>query len=597
MTQIAPFYSLQADVSFLAIDGTGCEVVGDWEKPRFTRSTSFPGLLTFEPDASVTCRFEGEWVAVMLPPCAGWPGTRYGILRGLRGGCEYTMKDAELEVELDGRPCRSIPVGESPLEVLIATALAPGQHELRCRFALAEGACGGVSGFVVGRGGPAQIAVKTCGDYEDDLNTVRLSLARDGELVHTKIGRNPLSGAAAVTVVQDGTHALRIEAEGWETYTSDVDLEAGCTTDLGSVYLRRRQPDGVCEDYGLVRPRRGQTASVAAGGKFPALVRAQGGAEPDTVVGAALVAGERRVALTIAEDRVVEQYSFEHELSLCLPTDTPTGMYDLEVDMDTWRHVAPAAVMVRDDSPERFRIVFLGHTNTWEQATAEYLRRMTDLINLLNPLFVVVSNEVNGAYLTGALSGLRMPCFVTPGNHSYPDFSKFWGAEVAAYDCGPARILNFGQPWCDEWRHAVHLFEDRPDAGIRIINAYEPNAPVEELLDRCGVGLLCAGHSVGAGEYVGQTPTLVVGKADSNSFRIVEVSDGVPTLVTCPDGPRGAFPVPRGEPSPLRVFRRGDEAEIINEYGVAFEGLRPGVTTDVGPRTRKRVELPRRLDQ
>jgi hypothetical protein len=501
-------------------------------------------MLAFDREAAACCRFTGNWLAVLIPPCARWPGPKYGILRGRHEGREWNLRDAQFEIFIDGSHVQTVSVLDAPLETVVACGLPDGEHTVECRFALRPGACGALAGFVFGMGNPAGVAVTIHGDYESALNTVRLTLEDEHGKGVTKIGRNPLSARAGIIILDGGTYRLKAQANGWESCTTKpFQLVTGDTVDLPPIYLRRAPDDAACEGYGIVHPSLGQSISIAPGTSFSAFLRIAGGATADAVSSATLTGASEEYSLSIQASSICEQFTNEHGLQLRIPDTVPDGLYDLRIAFADWTDTAPSAVMVRRQIPDSFRILYFGHTNTWEQETAEYIDQLVDIANRLDPLFVIVSNEVNGAYLSGCLRRLRMPCFVTTGNHSYPGFSRFFGPAVAAYDCGPCRVLNFGRPWSDEWRHAVHLLEDSPSPPIRIINAYEPDAPVEGLLDRCQVQLLFAGHAMGSAEP--SDSTLIVGKANANSFRIVAVDNGVPRLITCPDEPQGAFPVPR----------------------------------------------------
>ena len=56
--------------------------------------------------------------------------------------------------------------------------------------------------------------------------------------------------------------------------------------------------------------------------------------------------------------------------------------------------------------PKNPVFVTFGHMDTFGQEPAEYLERIAELSNLIAPDMVLVSNEVNGAYVSGALSRL-----------------------------------------------------------------------------------------------------------------------------------------------------------------------------------------------
>ena len=80
---------------------------------------------------------------------------------------------------------------------------------------------------------------------------------------------------------------------------------------------------------------------------------------------------------------------------------------------------------------------------------------------------------------------MEMPYAITFGNHGVSGHEEWYGNPVSMIDFGPElSILNFGQSWQGDLSHAYALLESRRGTRCKVINAYEHDAPVEELLDR-----------------------------------------------------------------------------------------------------------------
>lgn len=87
-----------------------------------------------------------------------------------------------------------------------------------------------------------------------------------------------------------------------------------------------------------------------------------------------------------------------------------------------------------------------------------------------------------------------------------------------------------------------------------MLNSYEANAPVAELLDRHGVRLLHYAHGPGpAVTHVGSTPTVRVGKSNSESFRVIRFRAGRPVTFTYRGHATAPWPAPRGARAPVGV--------------------------------------------
>jgi hypothetical protein len=203
-----------------------------------------------------------------------------------------------------------------------------------------------------------------------------------------------------------------------------------------------------------------------------------------------------------------------------------------------------------------------GHLDTWGQYQAEYVERLAAVANLLAPDMVLVSNEANPAYAAGALYALEMPFVVNFGNHRGPEPGPWFGEPVGAVDFGPAfTVVNFGRAWDRGVADVDALLAARSGVRTRILNAYEANAPVATFLDRHGVALIHYAHGPGpAVASLGATPTVRVGKSNSESFRVIRFKDGRPVAYTYRGHATAPWPFPRHGPAPLGlVYSPGND--------------------------------------
>jgi hypothetical protein len=148
-----------------------------------------------------------------------------------------------------------------------------------------------------------------------------------------------------------------------------------------------------------------------------------------------------------------------------------------------------------------------------------------------------------------------MPFAVNFGNHRGPEQGPWFGDAVSVVDFGSAfTVLNFGRAWDRDFGEANALLTARRSSRTKIINAYESNAPVRELLDRHGVALIHYAHGPGpAVASLGETPTLRVGKVNSESFRVIRFRDGRPVTYTYGGHATAPIPFPRKGNAPLAV--------------------------------------------
>ena len=557
---------------------------GRWDAAEFPRTTGRQVLMSDDPSASLTFEFEGAFLSILLAPTWQDPGPLYGAFGTVRAGRNLTPVDAVLEVSVDDLP--PVPVGllTSPLEAVVFRGAPAGRHTVTVRQAAGRHGMVAIEAFRIAGRPLGQLRFGVFGEESYNLNDLRLEVLQAGQCVQRRIVRNARSGRCAVTGLVPGAYDLQLFAFGWEPLElKGVVVSDGRDADLGDFYLRRR-PRGRGGREGVIRPGRGRTVSVAPGGHFEVLCRLKKG---DAIREAHLVSEDLRlpIDLEVAPADDEKLHGTFLRVRGKIGDEVPDDLYDLEVQFDGWAKpmIAAQAVAVRRRWPEDFYLVTFGHTNTWGQENAEYLARLVDVVNAIHPTMVLIANEVNWAYLTGALGRLRVPYCITWGNHSYPNYEHFFGPRISAVDAGPIRVVNFGHTWDEDWRSVRRLFENRPDAGIRIINTFDSNAPTAELLDRCKVNLLHDAHGRGVKvEARGRTPTWRVGKVNAESFRLVRFRGGEFHSATYRGEAEAPIPFPRRERSPLRVSyepqpdgtRRRVRAEIDNDWEERFEHAR-----------------------
>ena len=167
------------------------------------------------------------------------------------------------------------------------------------------------------------------------------------------------------------------------------------------------------------------------------------------------------------------------EATFKLPKEIPWDMYDLVLSFDTKqgevRRLSGQAVCVRPPLPDSFHVAGCGHMNTWGQQTAEYLARVAEVAELAGARTMLIANEVNAAYVSGALLELRIP-YVATAAITRCRCSEFWG--LAGHDDGPMRIVDFGRWPYESWTEVESLFPKRQKATNRVIVCYESFAPI-----------------------------------------------------------------------------------------------------------------------
>ena len=525
-----------------ALDSLRVQRSGAWweDQFRYARTTC---LATREEGAALTFEFTGSGVALGLGQL-GVPA--YG---GPRLGRLVVTVD-------DGSPRVLHPAMEGR-EVVLARGLPHGEHRVRVVHQPEAGEAGcRVSGFRV---------LKDSGDLSFHLHgeenaffvDARALVRRGGEVVRDVLVRNWLTGSCRLTGLTAGTgYSVELIAFGWETRRIDgITIREGDETRLPPVYLRR-QPRSAAR--GIRFPILGHPAIRKPGESFRARIVSYGNPIEELRLSRQVGPATISRALSFEEDPEAAYY-YDREHTVTLPPDMPPGLYDLWVwlagSRGRWERRSPSSVYVVRDYPEDPVFMTFGHLDTQGQYQAEFERRLAQIANLIAPDMVLISNSVNPAYISGAHQALRVPYAINFGNHQFYGHERWYGDPVGMIDYGPDLcILNFGHAWHVDLSRAEALMASRADARIKVINAYEPNAPVESFLDRHKVPLIHDAHGPGPKVMtIGATPTIRAGKYDEESFRVVRFEDGRVVSLTYLGDDVAPIPFLREGPSPLEV--------------------------------------------
>lgn len=544
-----------------ALDAGAVERHGAWSESRF-RYAETAAAATNQDGAALELSFEGTGIAIRLG------GHDVPAYRGPHLGILIATVD-------DGSPIRIHPHA-TPRELVLAEGLRPGRHRVRIEHRVDEGGLSGcrVEGFRTWNEPRGKLEFHLSGAANAFLVDARAILSREGEVVRNSLVRNWLTGQCSMTGLEPGSYDLDIRAVGWMSETREkIEIVAGESTRLDPVFLDR------------------DPATVISGFRFPALNR-QAIRKPGESFRARFLAYDtkilevkltRRVGpavisrmLEFDEDEEAAHY-YDREVVAKLPADMPPGLYDLSVTIDGGRRTgvcrSPRSVHIVSDWPEDPVLVTFGHLDTSAQYQAEYLERIAGMANLLGADFVLQSTSVNPAYISGALSRLEMPYVTNFGNHMFYGHEQWYGDPVERVDFGPdIAILNFGHLWfdSDSIAKARQLLAARADAEIKIINAFEANAPVE-FLDEHSVRLIHDAHGLGEKvREIGATPTLRVGKVNAVSFRVVRFKDG--RVVSATYNGHETKPIP---------FARDAEPPLQAVHSAPNDGTRDAITTTV----------------
>ena len=530
-----------------ATDKQRVQRLGAWSEDRF-RHGAFASARTSEEDASLEYVFQGTGIAIRLGghhvPAYGQPNL------------------GKLTVLIDGETKLVLHPRALPREVVLSQDLKPGPHTVQVVHAAdGEGAGVRVESFTTWNDARGDVRWQINGEANSHLVDCRAIVRRGETIVKNVLVRNWLTGQASLTGLPPGEdYTLEIRAVGWNTVrTAPFPIEAGKSTRLPPMFLQRDNSTVMARNSRFRFPSVNQPAIRRAGESFPVRFLGFDAAVEEVKlirrVGPAVIS---RV-LEFREDEAAAYY-YDREVVAVLPADMPPGVYDLQVKVAGGRRTgvcrSPRSVQVVSVYPTDPTFVTFGHLDTSGQYQAEYLQRLARLVNLLAPDMVLCSNACNPAYVSGALAELEMPYMINFGNHQFPGHEAWYGDPVGLVDLGPnISILNYGHPWhVEKFKpQAEALLATRPDAGIKIINAFEANARWE-LLDRHQIRMIHDAHGIGQRVTdLGKTPTRRIGKTNSESFRVVRFQRNEVATCTYHGHPSAPTPFGREAVSPIDV--------------------------------------------
>jgi len=476
-----------------------------------------------------------------------------------------------LEVTIEGASERVLDLRSEAAEVVLARALPRGKHRVRLRHRAApDGGRGArVVGFRSLPGPTAELAFVLGGEEAGMLVDARFTLRSGGEALRSSVQRNWLSGAVRLAGLPPAEDAvLEIEAAGWEPLSIDLPpLHPGSERRLVPLHLRL---DRDLLSEGVASPRLGHPAVKSPGEglriEFAALAeRAEIAGDGNEALQETALAvrwvqqigpARRSVLLWEGEqalDPAAHAAPGGNALEFELPPDPYDGFGDLVVETRSSAgprlRRSPRSLRLRPEPVGQPLFLVLGHLDTWGHYQAETLAAFAGMTNLIDPDAVLLSNEVNPAYVAGGLKGLQAPHLATIGNHafgyetspSYLDasgepaegrpgrpysvsfgetaqgllhrephyewrrsasraFDRWYGDPVGAVDLGGGvAVLNYGWSWEPERnREAIALaaerFEPFRGSRVRVLNAYESEPP-SDFLDHFDFALVHSAHA------------------------------------------------------------------------------------------------------
>ena len=521
---------------------------GTWWESQF-RYARTACLETEDNGAALTFEFTGTGVALGLGQHAV---SAYG--KPSLGKLIVTVDDGSPHILYPGNEAQ---------EVVLARGLTRGKHQVRIDHRLNRGEMGcRISGFRVLAEHSGELSFVLNGEENGFFVDARAVVRRGNQIVRNALVRNWLSGACRLTGLPAGKgYSLELVAYGWASQKIEgIAIQKEKETRLPPVYLHRNPET---RPQGFRFPVLGHPAIRQPGEPFRVRLRAYDSAIEQVKLSRRV--GPATISRTVAfEEDPSARFYYDREGTVKLPQDIPPGLYDLSIKVSGSRgdftRQSPRSVYVVRDYPKDPVFMTFGHLDTQGQYQAEYERRLAETANLIAPDMVLISNAVNPAYISGSHLVLEMPYAITFGNHQFYGHEKWYGDQVGITDYGPDLcILNFGHPWHVDLSQADALLSSRAQAKIKIINAFEHNAPVETFLDRHKIKLIHDAH--GPGEKVmtiGTTPTTRVGKINSSSFRVVRFKDGHVASATYRGDTVAPIPFDRVGPPPLSVTYEPD---------------------------------------
>lgn len=546
-----------------ALDKQRVKQTGNWGESRF-RFAAAAAASTTEDRAALEYDFHGIGVAVRL---GGHNVPAYG-----------SPHLGSLLVTIDGGSPQKLTPRSLPREVVLAEGLAAGGHRVRVEHRL-DGDDSGcrIESFFAWNEPRGELRFRVNGDANTHLVDCRAIVRRGDVVVRNSLVRNWLTGQCSLAGLEPGdNYSLEVRAVGWLPARSRrFVIRHGTVTEVPAIYLRR-DPSTVTSRFRF--PRLNQQAIRKAGETFPARFLGYSSTIDEVTI-------SRRVGPAVIsrvcafKENETAAYYYDREVDVTLPSDTPSGVYDLAVQTTGGRRTgyceSPRSVHVVREYPTDPVFVTFGHLDTSGQNQAEYLERLAAIANLLAPNAVLCSTACNPAYISGALAKLDMPYVINFGNHQFPGHEAWYGDPVGAIDFGSQlSILNFGHPWHVDKSRAEVLLASRSGTAVRVINAFESNAPLD-FLDRHQIRMIHDGHGTGSKVAdLGSTPTRRIGKSNSESFRVVRFRDG--RVESCTYNGHETAPIP---------FAR----EAFPPLSVSFNSPNDGTQTSISATVTNRL--------
>lgn len=556
-----------------ANDAARVQRTGDW---RWTshRYALEAALATHQDGAAVELSARGRGVVLCLDTLT--PPNNYGPPElGL------------LDVYVDDVLTQTIRPRESAGEVVLVRTEEPQLRKVRVAHRVDAGMSGvRIRGFRTLQAPTGDLAFVVSGEREAGLVDVRAVLTQKGQVVWDGLLRNPFTGACRIAGLPPGDdYELEVRAVGWRPWrTKSISVFVGRESAIAPVYMARESD---LPQDAFVYPIPGHPVVRRPGEAFRA--RFEGHRAEIKRVRLVRRFGPAIISRTVAwsEDKSAAFY-YHREGRVFVPADTPAGTYDLEIeftgDLSGRPLSSPHSVTVVQEFPTDPLFLSWGHLDTWGQYQAEYLERLVAVANVIGPDMVLISNEANPAYAAGALRRLDAPFVINFGNHRGPEPGPWFGDPVGAVDFGDAfTVVNFGRSWDRGTADVEALLAARVRIPIKVLNSYEANVPVAELLDRYGIRLLHYAHGPGpAVASMGATPTVRVGKSNSESFRVIRFQDGRPKSFTYRGHATAPWPAPRGARAPVGVtYEKANEdggrsmtAHFYNDLEESFTAAR-----------------------